>query len=140
MVAGTNTIDFVVDNETAAGYTGLRVQITRSNLKIPAGVAPEILTHPVGKEVSVGDTVTMTASARGTAPLSYQWNKNGTPIAGQTTLTLTLVNVTTDDSGAYTLTVSNSVGTAVSSAADLCVCRRPIPESSGQDSVRLAPC
>lgn len=127
LVAGTNTIDFVVDNETAAGYTGLRVQITRSNLKIPAGVAPEILTHPVGKEVSVGDTVTMTASARGTAPLSYQWNKNGTPIAGQTTLTLTLVNVTTDDSGAYTLTVSNSVGTAVSSAADLCVCRRPIP-------------
>ena len=127
LLAGTNTIDFVVANEAAVGYTGLRVQIYSSNLKIPAGVPPEILTHPVSQEVSVGDTVTMTASARGTAPLSYQWNKNGAPIAGQNTLTLTLVNVTTDDSGAYTITVSNGAGTAVSSAADLCVCRRPIP-------------
>lgn len=131
-VAGLNTIDFVVENETAAGYTGLRVEIYRSNLDIPAGTAPEILTHPIGvPDAAVGDTIVFTAAGRGTAPLSFQWNKNGAPLPGQTGLTLTLVNITAADAGTYTFTISNEIGTAVSNPAELTVAYNVIPTVFG---------
>lgn len=125
-VAGTNTIDFIVDNQDVIGYTGLRAEI-HSNVKIPPGVAPEFSLQPVGQTVAIGDTVTFTGFAHGTGPLSYSWHKNGLPIAGQTGLSLTLANVTTADSGNYTLSVSNSAGTTVSQPAQLNVAYRPLP-------------
>ncbi len=118
-VAGTNNIDFLVNNAAPAGYTGLRVEIIRSNLRIPPGIPPTILTPPVGQTATVGDTITFTAAAAGTAPLSYQWEKNGVAIANQTTLSLTLNNVTAADSGYYSILVSNSVGSTNSPAAAL---------------------
>ena len=126
-VAGSNAIDFIVENVAAIGYTGLRVEILQSNVKIPAGVAPEITTQPLSQEVAEGSTVTLASAARGTAPLSYQWKKDGQALAGQTNLTLVLTNVTTADSGAYTMSASNAAGSATSDAANLCVCLRPIP-------------
>jgi hypothetical protein len=127
-VAGKNNIDFLVQNTDATvGYTGLRVEIIRSNLRIPPGTPPEILTPPVGQTATVGDTITFTASARGSAPLSYQWEKNGVAIPDQTTLSLTLTNVTTADSGFYSMLVSNPVGSTNSSAAALNVAYQPIP-------------
>jgi hypothetical protein len=126
-VAGTNTIDFVVENIATIGYTGLRAEFIRSNVRIPAGVLPVILSQPVDQTVAVGDSATfITRGARGSAPLSYQWNKNGAPIAGQTTLTLTLTNVTTADVGNYTVTASNPAGSATSNPARLVVPYRPI--------------
>jgi len=118
-VAGKNNIDFLVNNAAPAGYTGLRVEIIRSNLKIPPGTPPTILTAPVSQQAVTGDTVTFTAAAGGTAPLSYQWNKDNTPLAGQTTLTLVLTNVTVADNGLYSITVTNSVGTTNSLPAKL---------------------
>ena len=126
-VAGPNNIDFIVLNETAPGFTGLRVEITRSNLRIPPGVPPTILTAPVSQTATVGDTVTFTAAARGTAPLSYQWEKNGVAIPAQTTLSLTLTNVTVADSAFYSILVSNPAGSTNSSAAALNVAYQPIP-------------
>jgi len=125
--AGSNTIDFVVNNAASFGPSGFRVEIDMSNLRIPPGVAPSILTQPLSQKVAEGDTVTLTASARGTAPLSYQWLKDNHPLPGQTNLTLTLSNVTTSASGAYTLSVSNSVSVATSIPADVCVWLHPMP-------------
>ncbi len=130
-IAGSNSLEFVVDNLTDPGYTGLRMQIVRSNLRIPPGTPPEILTQPIGTEMAEGETLTLTATARGTAPLAYQWNKDGVAIPGQTTLTLTIPNVTSADSGAYTITVSNSVGSKTSDPANVCVCLRPLPVAFG---------
>jgi len=126
-VAGKNNIDFLVNNAAPAGYTGLRVEIIRSNLRIPPGVPPTILTAPVSQQAVTGDTITFTAAAVGTAPLDYQWNKDNVPLAGQTTLTLVLTNVTVADNGLYTITVSNSVGTTNSVAAKLAVLWTVLP-------------
>ncbi|MCZ7639249.1 MAG: immunoglobulin domain-containing protein [Verrucomicrobia bacterium] len=68
LVAGVNTIDFVVENVAAIGYTGLRVEILHSNVNLPAGVAPAILTHPLSQIVAEGSTVTLVANASGSAP------------------------------------------------------------------------
>ncbi len=45
-------------------------------------MAPTITTQPQNQSVTVGATATFTVVAAGTAPLSYQWSKNGAPIGG----------------------------------------------------------
>jgi hypothetical protein len=45
-------------------------------------VAPSITAHPESQIVNVGAHVTFVASAAGTAPLAYQWRKNGLNLSG----------------------------------------------------------
>src|SRR5438105_15764846 len=49
-----------------------------------APIAPSIATQPTNQTVTAGQTATFTVMANGTAPLTYQWQKNGTNIAGVT--------------------------------------------------------
>jgi pectate lyase len=84
-------------------------------------VAPTFISQPASQIAVAGSTVTFSAQAAGTAPISYQWNKNGTPVAGATSTSLTVTNVQTTNAGSYTLTASNSVGGATSDAAVLTV-------------------
>src|SRR5204863_346835 len=63
-------------------------------------------------------------AATGTAPLQYQWRKNGTAIGGNataTTASLTLAATLLTDSGSYDCVVSNVAGSNISSAATLTV-------------------
>ena len=84
-------------------------------------VAPVFNSQPVSLVVLVGSAASFTAVAGGTAPISYQWSKNGTPIPGATFSTLNLTNVQTTDNGSYALTATNSVGSVTSSPAQLTV-------------------
>ncbi|MGH7943365.1 MAG: immunoglobulin domain-containing protein, partial [Limisphaerales bacterium] len=84
-------------------------------------VAPVFSSQPASQIVLTGDTASFSATVVGTAPISYQWNKNGTSIAGATSSTLTLVNAQSSDAGGYTLTASNSVNNVTSSEAVLTV-------------------
>ncbi len=91
----------------------------------PAAQAPAITTHPQSRTVTVGETVTFTVLATGTAPLSYQWRKDGQPLAGQTGSALTLANVQASAAGSYTVVVSNSAGQVTSNPAVLTVTLGP---------------
>jgi len=82
---------------------------------------PSITSQPQSQTVCQGSNVTFSVSASGTAPLSYQWKKNGTNISGATSPTLTLNNVSSSDAGSYTCVVSNSCGNVTSSSATLTV-------------------
>jgi pectate lyase len=84
-------------------------------------VAPVFNSQPVSLVVLAGSAASFTAVVGGTAPISFQWSKNGTPIPGATSSTLNLANVQTGDNGSYTLTATNSVGSANSSPAQLTV-------------------
>ncbi len=59
----------------------------------------------------LNSSATFTARAAGGAPLSYQWQLNGTNIPGATNATYTRPGVTFADAGTYTMIVSNSFGT-----------------------------
>ncbi|MBV9928552.1 MAG: immunoglobulin domain-containing protein [Acidobacteria bacterium] len=91
-----------------------------------AGDAPSITQQPVSQTVSAGANVSFSVSADGTAPLSYQWQKNGSPIAGATSATLSLTNVQGTDSGNYRCVVSNAAGAATSTTAVLTVQTGPV--------------
>jgi plastocyanin len=86
-----------------------------------AGNGPVITSQPTSQTVSSGANVTFTVTATGTAPLSFQWQKNGAAIPGATSASLTLNAVTTSDAGSYTVVVSNGVGSVTSSTATLTV-------------------
>jgi hypothetical protein len=84
--------------------------------------APSITTQPSNQTVNAGQTATFTVTATGTAPLTYQWSKNGTPISGATSTSYTTPATALADSGStFTVAVSNSVGNVKSNAATLTV-------------------
>jgi hypothetical protein len=85
-------------------------------------IAPSIGTQPTNQTVTAGQAATFTVLANGTAPLTYQWQKNGTNIAGATSVSYTTSATTTSDSGStFDVVVSNSAGTATSNPATLTV-------------------
>ena len=87
-----------------------------------AAAAPSITTQPVNQTVTVGQTATFTVVATGTAPLSYQWQKNGTAISGATSASYTTAATTSSDNGAqFVVVVSNTAGSVTSNAATLTV-------------------
>ena len=57
--------------------------------------------------------------AIGAPPLTYQWRKNGTNIAGATTPVLSLTGIGSTDAGLYSAVVSNPSGSATSAIAAL---------------------
>src|SRR5437764_1398427 len=85
-------------------------------------VAPTITTQPASQTVSAGQTATFTVTAAGTAPLSYQWQRNGTAIGAATAASYTTPATTASDSGdQFTVVVSNTAGSMTSNAAALTV-------------------
>jgi pectate lyase len=84
-------------------------------------VAPAITSHPASQTVVTGGSALFGVIATGTAPLSYQWYKEGSLIPGATTSSLTLSNVQHADAGGYSVVVNNAVGTATSNTATLSV-------------------
>ena len=85
-------------------------------------VAPQITAQPAHQSVNAGQTATFKVTATGTAPLKYQWSRNGTAISGATAAAYTTAATTTADNGAsFTVAVSNSAGSIISQPAVLTV-------------------
>jgi len=118
-----STFNVVVSN-TAGTMTSAAVTLTVN----AAAVGPTITTQPANQTVTAGQTASFTVVAGGTAPLSYQWQKNGASIAGATTASYTTPVTTTVDSGStFRVVVSNAAGTVTSAAATLTVSATPAP-------------
>jgi hypothetical protein len=87
-----------------------------------SNVAPTIATQPANQTVAAGQTATFTVVATGTSPLTYQWQKNSAAIAGATSASYTTPPTVSADNGAqFQVTVSNSLGSILSSAATLTI-------------------
>ena len=85
-------------------------------------VAPTITTQPVNQTVTAGQTATFSVAATGTAPLTYQWKKNGANLSGATAASYTTPATTSGDNGStFQVVVSNAVGNTPSSTATLTV-------------------
>jgi glucose/arabinose dehydrogenase len=87
-----------------------------------ANQAPQITAQPQSQTRAVGQSVTFTVAASGTAPLTFQWQRNGTNVAGATSPSFTIAQVASSDNGAaFRAVVTNAFGTATSAAATLTV-------------------
>jgi regulation of enolase protein 1 (concanavalin A-like superfamily) len=88
----------------------------------PPPTIPTITTQPASQTVTAGQTATFSVVASGSAPLAYQWQKNGANITGATSASYTTPATTSADNGAtFRCIVSNSVGSTTSNSATLTV-------------------
>jgi hypothetical protein len=100
----------------------------------PTATVPAITTQPANASGSVGSTVTFIVVASGTAPLSYQWQKNGTAIAGATSASYTTPAIQAGDNGAlFAVVVTNSAGSVTSGNGKLSVTAPPTGGTSAGD-------
>ncbi len=113
--AQVSHIGFSISGVGTATFDDLKI-----GLAIPVTL-PIITSQPQNATVTVGSNVTFAVSANGTAPLSFQWRKNGAPLSGGTAATLLPNNISTNHAGDYTVLVSNAAGSVPSQAATLMV-------------------
>jgi glucose/arabinose dehydrogenase len=86
-----------------------------------SNTAPAIVTQPVSQTVTAGQPVTFSVTATGTAPLSYQWQRNNANITGATSASYSIANTQASHAGTYRVIVSNAAGSVTSSNATLTV-------------------
>jgi hypothetical protein len=111
------TFDVVVTNSVNS-VTSAQATLTVNSVP----VAPTISTQPANQTVTAGQTATFSVVATGTAPLSYQWQKNGSDIISATAASYTTPVTTTSDNGAlFRVVVSNTAGSMTSNSATLTV-------------------
>ncbi|MGH8023018.1 MAG: hypothetical protein ACRED1_05530 [Limisphaerales bacterium] len=83
--------------------------------------APGIAQQPQSQTLPAGATVTFLVFPAGANALSYQWRFNGANIAGAASSSYTLANITSGLAGNYSVLLSNSVSSTLSSDAVLTV-------------------
>ena len=83
--------------------------------------SPTLTTQPVGVTVGAGGSATLSASAAGPGPLSYQWELNGAAIPGATSPAYMLDTVAVNQGGSYRVVVSNASGSVASLPATVTV-------------------
>ncbi len=129
---GTNASAFTISQATSS-QDQATVYVTVSNSKgmatsttaklsvTAATTAPTITTQPVAQTVTAGATATFSVAASGTAPLTYQWDLNGSQ-AGTNSNTFAIASATVAQNGAAIyVNVSNSVGNVNSNTVKLTV-------------------
>ena len=97
-----------------------------------AGVAPSITTQPVDLVVSNGASASFSVTANGTAPLSYQWFKGTSALLAGTSSSYTINPASTNDSGTYSVIITNAAGSITSSVANLSVLLPPTISTAPQ--------
>jgi hypothetical protein len=101
---------------------------------------PTIFVQPeLSRTVPDGTNVTFSVMAESQTPLSYQWQFNGVNLPGATSAELVLTNVKPEQSGLYTVAISNALGSVTSRPARLMVLPggRPILDLSFYTGIAL---
>jgi Concanavalin A-like lectin/glucanases superfamily/Immunoglobulin domain/Immunoglobulin I-set domain len=97
-----------------AGVTGKATQVPVTITKQPSGT-----------ETLEGTRLALTATATGSQPLTYQWQRNNQDIPGAVRSTYSIASLTVGDSGSYHLVVKQGGTTVTSSDATVVVHATP---------------
>ncbi len=135
-ISGSGTATLTVSNIGSGDLGTYAVYVTNGVgsfvLSAPATLSfltdPTIAAQPQNFSTNFGGTATFQVTAGGTAPFSYQWHKSGAGdltdggnITGSHSNILTLTGVAFPDGANYSVTVSNSLGSLLSTPATLSV-------------------
>lgn len=118
--SGVTTADAGQYTLTATNYAGIATSAVVVVTINPA-VAPTIYNVPAGITVNTGQAISLSPSINGTLPITYQWKQDGVVLVNGTSANYSKSSATTADSGQYTLTATNSVGTVTSTPVSVTV-------------------
>ncbi|MBP1770990.1 MAG: hypothetical protein H6P99_153 [Holophagaceae bacterium] len=108
--------DVVVTN----ALNGTVTATTSLAATLQVNVPPTITSQPLSQTVDLGGGATFAVAATTNGgTLSYQWRKDGQPLAGATLDTFTLAAVAGTDAGTYDAVVSNSLNGTTTTATSL---------------------
>lgn len=110
-------------NPSQNAFLGLIDEVRISKVARGAGqmmfAGPNITfdVQPANTVAAVGQPFSLSVTASGIPPLSYQWRKGGAPIPGATDSTYSVASATADDAGTYDVVVSNLISLPATSAS-----------------------
>lgn len=122
--AGFIGYDWGNDNMGVATNEMMQFEDTYAGDPLPSvsGITtPGIAQQPQSQTLPTGATVTFMVYPAGTNAVSYQWLFNGTAIPGATSCAYTFTNAAPENAGNYSVLLSNSAGSTLSSNAVLTV-------------------
>ena len=92
---------------------------------VPVPVAPAIVTQPArSASVEIGSALVLEVTVSGEPAPAFQWRRDGFPVAGGNSHTLTIPAVQPTDAGSYEVSATNPLGTATSQPARVTVSKR----------------
>jgi formylglycine-generating enzyme required for sulfatase activity len=131
-VAGGTQATYTIGSAQASDAGSYDVVVTNTmgvatSFPVPllVNVAPTILSQPTSVAVLSGTLLSLGVVATGTAPLTYQWRKGGTPLVGAIYPTFSLGSARVTDAGVYDVVVANAAGSVTSGTAVLTVSAVP---------------
>ena len=95
--------------------------VTSASALLALNVAPSLSAQPVSTAVNLGAPATLSVAVSGTGPFTYQWRRDGVPVAGGTSASLTVASAQLGDAGLYDVVVTNVAGTLTSPGARLAI-------------------
>jgi uncharacterized delta-60 repeat protein len=90
---------------------------TNGPITLTVDSPPIITVEPQNQFQTISRTVDLRVTAIGSAPLSYQWRKDGMALSGATATQLSITNIAAADVGLYSVVVANSLGAITSRLA-----------------------
>lgn len=134
-VPGATNSNLVISNALAGAQGNYLVVVSNFAGSVTSAVATlsfdasalSILVPPKNATAEAGYSASFNVLVSGIPPFAYQWEQNGTPLAGATNSSLTLQSVRTNDAGAYAVVVTNDYASLTSSAAQLTVTPGALP-------------
>ena len=133
----TGATDFCIANEgrssggSSQNFVGLIDEVRMSSIARPANAMqfidpnPAVLTQPISDTLALGQPASLSVTAMGVLPLSYQWRLGGGPIDGATQSSYAITAAQMDDGGDYDVVITNTFNAVTSSVATLTV-RTPL--------------
>jgi hypothetical protein len=124
--AGTNSGNYtVVITNSAGSVTSAVVAVSINTTPTAPSFTAAGGLEPVGTTIPEGGSVTFTATAVGTGPITYAWNYDGTP-TGATGSSLTLSGVSTNQAGSYSVTATGAISPAATSSNAILIVTGPV--------------
>ena len=138
--SATYTIASAVDADAGVYsvlVSNLLGSVSSGSATLTVNTPVSITSQPASVTVTSGSSASFSVTATGTAPLTYQWKKNGSIIlTGGTSSTYTIPAATAVNAGTYSVVVTNFLGSVSSGSATLTV-KMPINISKQPSSLTM---
>ena len=125
---GATNNPFVITNAQLAQSGNYTALLTNAYAAVTSAVAavviyqpPTIIVPPVSILATQGFTAILSVYAEGSTPISYQWRRFGVDVPSPYGNLLVLANVQTNQTGEYTVVISNTYGAVTSAVATITV-------------------